>query len=227
MVWGDSHAMAVVPAIENLAREMRSRVAVATFFATAPILEVQCTSPVSLKHDSGKWALAVVDYVKSQHIPNVLLVCRWRTYQSKAIDDKPPRGPCNLPSKIQETVLQLEKAGARVWILKEVPTYGFKVPRALARAVIHGDPLARMGMREDQYAEASASEDSLLELAASAGATILDPRLAFINQDHFCAIEDSGFALYRDNDHLSSHGAMMLKPLFRRIWHDQPQPASP
>ncbi len=227
MVWGDSHAMAIVPAIENLVWEMNSTAAVATYFATAPILGVQCTNPVSLRHDSDKWAQAVVDHVKSHQIPNVLLVCRWRSYQAQTIDDKSPSGPCNLASRIQETVLMLQKAGTRVWILKEVPTYGFKVPRALARAVIHGGPLARMGMREVLYAEASASEDSLLALAASAGATILDPRLAFVNQEHFCAIEDSGFALYRDNTHLSSHGAVLLKPLFRRIWHDQPQPASP
>jgi peptidoglycan/LPS O-acetylase OafA/YrhL len=220
MVWGDSHAMAVVPAIERLARESESRAAVATHFATAPILGVTCTSEVSLQRDSGAWGQAIVDYVKEQRIPDVLLVCRWRTYESIALIGDKKCSPNDLAEKLQETVFALQNAGAKVWILKEVPTYNFNVPRALARAAIRREPMTRMGMHEDEYARTSSAEDKLLEPAVHQGAIILDPHSVFVNRDRFCAIEDSGFSLYRDSDHLSSHGAMMLKPLFRRIWYD-------
>ena len=78
--------------------------------------------------------------------------------------------------------------------------------------------MAKMGMSEDEYAQASLEEDKLLEPARRQGAVILDPHSCFANDDHYCAIENSGFSLYVDNNHLSSHGAKLLEPLLRRIW---------
>ncbi len=217
MVWGDSHAMAVIPAIERLAQEAHSRVAVATHFATAPILGVECTSEVSIKNCDA-WGQSVLSYVKQMKIPDVLLVARWCTYEALArVGDKRLSQP-ELAAKLSETVLALQSVGARVWIMKEVPTYHFDIPRALARAAINGEPMDKLGMPQAEYAQASSVEDRLLGGALLHGAAILDPKSVLVNQSGFCMVGKSGFSLYRDSDHLSSRGAMILKPLFSRIW---------
>ena len=220
VVWGDSHAMAIIPAIDDLTHAFHSRTAVASYFGTAPILGVESTDDASLKKDSVAWSRAVVDYVARQKISHVLLVGRWHTYTVKALIKGKAPDEQSLGDCLAETVATLRQTGAKVWILKEVPTYDFNIPRALTRAALKGLSVDKMGLAEQQYLTRSQSEDRLLAPAARQGAIILDPKEYFLNEGGFCKVAQSGFSIYRDNDHLTGRGAMLLRPLFADIWHD-------
>ncbi|MCX6966284.1 MAG: acyltransferase family protein [Verrucomicrobia bacterium] len=220
LVWGDSHGMAIVPAIDSLTQKFHSRTAVATYFATAPILGVESTSSASLKKESEAWSRAVVDYVAKNKVPNVLLVGRWCTYKSKSIiNGQVPREE-DLASMLAKTVAVLQQAGAKVWIFKEVPTYDIDIPRALTKACIKGESLDQIGMTEQEYSAHSQMENRLLDLAARQGASILDPKTIFFNGSGYCKVADSGFSIYRDTGHLSGKGALLFRPLFTGIWND-------
>ena len=223
MVWGDSHAMAIVPVIDDLTHASHSRTAAATYFATAPILEVESTAPDSLKKDSKAWSQAVMQYVRSQRVPNVLLVGRWCTYKRKSLIEGDIPDDYKLGHCLAETVATLEQAGAKVWILKEVPTYTGIMPRILSKAALKGESVETIGMTESQYLVQSQMEDHLLEQAALRGATILDPKPFFINSIGYCKVADAGISLYRDGDHLTGYGARRLRLLFADIWGGEVQ----
>ena len=54
------------------------------------------------------------------------------------------------------------------------------------------------------------------ELAAD-GVTILDPT-PLMCTDIFCPAQKDGYSLYKDNDHLSVQGAMILRELFEPVF---------
>ena len=102
MVWGDSHAMAVVPTIGHLAQILNSRVAVATHYATAPILGISERSEISMMDDCNAWAEAIIAYIKRNHVANVLLVARWHLHEADVLIDGKACNPNQMAQKLQK-----------------------------------------------------------------------------------------------------------------------------
>jgi peptidoglycan/LPS O-acetylase OafA/YrhL len=210
LVWGDSHARAALPALEELglARGISGRAVIHT--ATLPLLDYYSTSDFGLNEKAIPYGAAILDYIAKKKIRNVLLVAKW--------DREEKRNPEGLAKALTHTISTLRARGINVYVLMQVPSHRVKVPRALALdSMVHGDPTKWLRT----VAEHQKLHDGMYKIAASLagpGCVFLDPAPQFAVADgrHFRAI-GKGHALYRDNHHLTRFAAVeILYPFLER-----------
>ena len=212
-VWGDSHAMAAMPILDILCKEHSLRGVAATRSATTPLIGYEEPSPVSLRTESPAFKEAIVRFIRDNHVRNVLLVARWDYY----IDfDK---GTDRLRRGALETINVLQDTGARIWIMRQVPRQPWDVPHALASAVLHGGAPEEFGSPLAEIRKESQRQDTIFEGLGTLfpNVTVLDPVPLFVDTPGRCRVAQGGKALFRDSDHLSVAGAMLLRPLFQPI----------
>ncbi|HRY47651.1 MAG TPA: acyltransferase family protein [Candidatus Paceibacterota bacterium] len=208
VIWGDSHAMAVTPVIDELCRRHSKRGVQVTVSATAPLLDYVSKEKWSLREKSPEFASAVVNYIATQRVRNVILAANWHGY--------PPDE--SFKNGLFKTARSLMGAGARVFILQDVPKPKFDVPRIAAiTAMRHGDTQL-LGNPAELYKTENASTLQILDELSREGAVILDPTSYFINSNGLYGVVKDGNALFCDTHHLSVAGARLLSPLFEPIF---------
>ena len=212
LVWGDSHAMAALPAIDALLTERNAAGRAATHSATVPVLVWYVATPFGLGKDALAFNDAVFDYVRREQIPDVILIACWPCYTKG--DDEATHG---LAAAAARTVRRLAQAGVRPWILLDVPAHPFNVPRALSLPMIAGAPIASLRARPEPDRAFDVFDAATVREIEAAGGRFIDPKPRFLDpSDGRYIIERDGVALYLDKEHLTASGAkLMLLPLFR------------
>jgi peptidoglycan/LPS O-acetylase OafA/YrhL len=207
LVWGDSHAMALLHVLDALCAEAGVRGLAATHSLTAPLLGFRSLSPFSLREKSILYNQAIVDTVRGRRIKKVLLAASWNAYVCEA----------DFEQALRTTIAALKDASATVFIVEDVPKHPFEVPKALALAAQHGRQLDRVGLSVVEYRAQRAVCDRIFERVAEPSVVILDPAPILIDDNGLCRTEIDGRALYFDRHHLSIHGEMQLRPLFEKV----------
>ena len=209
LLWGDSHAMSVAPALDELCRRFSVRGVEATHSATAPILGyVSDQSKWGLNAQSPAFSRAVVEYIGNNHVKTVIIAAMWNCY-----------GPCSLvDARLAETVQTLRDAGASVFVLKDVPTPNFDVPRLATLTVLHHGDLARLETSQDKYAAENHKYDFIFDHLSKVGATILDTSKYLLNTNGFFDVVRNDRVLYFDDNHLSIEGSKLLLPMFEPLF---------
>lgn len=227
LVWGDSHAMAVMPAVEALCREHSVRALGATHSSTPPLIGYVCTGQYSLKNESIAFNEAIAEFIRRHHVSDVLLVADWGGYGSKTdADNTIPE----LHRGLLATISALKGSGTRIWVMKQVPEHRWNVPRALASTVFFGGDPEQVGLPLAEHRKVLQRHDPIFEGLAALDVSVLDPTELFVRNADMCQAAEGGKALYWDNQHLTIHGAMLLRPLFepifRRIGKNKSVPAT-
>lgn len=214
LVWGDSHAQVEMPVLDVLCKEHSVRAVEAAHSQTAPLVGYESKGVWSLNGDSIPFNNAVVEFIRSNHISNVLIIARWDYYID--ID----KGTDRLRSAVLATINALQNSGTGIWIMRQVPKYPWNVPKALASAVLHGRNVEELGRPLAEQHKESQLQDPIFEgLAAKfPNVTVLDPTDLFADASSRCRVAKDGKALYLDTDHVNVAGAMMLRPLFESIF---------
>lgn len=209
LVWGDSYGMAALPAFDEFLKERRAHGVAATRSSTAPVRDFV---PTGVSRIEGERMFgfneAVYNYAISKRVRDVVIVGCWECYAS----DAAPRTA--LVQRLTEMIESLSAANIRTWVLLQVPTYEFDVPKALVRAGLTGESLEEL-TRPPGAPPASSTVISIGVLRA--GGRVIDPREAFLNdaKTNFI-LSAEGRPLYRDSGHLTPFGAKQtLLPLLR------------
>jgi peptidoglycan/LPS O-acetylase OafA/YrhL len=215
LVWGDSHAMAILPVLDALCRDFHVEGRAATHGATSPLLDLAADNSYALSpRDTLAYNRAILEFVRRNHVKNVLLAARWELY---GLGDSPPERLKKIRRNLSETLVALHNAGARTFIFKTVPSPGFDVPRFLARTSSEEEARSfRLPPRTQS--ERINFEHVLFDQYQSADLAILDPNPFFLDPDGWFAIERKGWSLYSDDNHLSIHGTAVLRDLFLPIF---------
>lgn len=208
LVWGDSHAKSIAPALDTLCKEYSQRGVMSAYGATAPVLNFVSTNPGSLRERSPKVAELVVAFVAAQHIKNVVITARWNTY---------PASP-EFKDNLILTVRNLMNSGAHVYVLKDVPNCGFNVPRFTALNAMRGIDVEALGITKEQHQKSESALEPTFEKLAMMGVTVMDPAYLFLTSRSNYRIIKDGELLYVDSNHLSLKGAALLVPLFRPLF---------
>ena len=140
LVWGDSHAMAVLPVLDSLCKGHVIRGVAATHLATFPSIEYESRHEQSLKKDSLPFNRAILAYIRTKQVPHVLIIARWDYYLDH------DEGAAGVRHALLATAQALQDTGVRIWIMRQVPMYHWNVPRALAFAVMNGHDLEALGL---------------------------------------------------------------------------------
>jgi hypothetical protein len=221
LVWGDSHAMALVPGFKELSREFGVRIEFATHPATCPVLGYESFNPASLCGDSAAWCEKVVDQVKSKHVENVLLIANWPWYYchggTKNNVEFDPKTAQAFSRKLADTTSALKSAGATVWIFSRVPVQSVDFRKHLIKSLLAGHP-AEVGVLKSECLKIAGDEARVFEAAISVGARVLNPLPVFFTNRETCQLEAGGQWLYRDDNHVSPAGAKLLEGVLRPVF---------
>jgi peptidoglycan/LPS O-acetylase OafA/YrhL len=205
MIWGDSHAMAALPALDYLCSENSVRAFAATHSSTPPLLDYVPQAIHSLRQDAPAFAKAVIRFVRAQHIPNVILIASWQGYKAGLSPE--------FNSDFRKTLTELHNSGAKIWIMQDVPFFYWDVPSALARAALFKIDLAKINLPLSLYLAQTADQEREFLRAAASDVIVLNPA-SYLSRGSIVPSSEKGFPIYRDHDHLSIHGATLIRPMF-------------
>lgn len=216
LVWGDSHAMALMTGFDTACRKRGLRGQAVLYSSTAPLLGFVSRERYSVS-DSPRYAQAVVDFALTHEIRQVFLVAFWRSY----VDDP------GFEDGLRDTVAALTAAGIQIVLVRDVPTQSEPVPRALARTYLLGGDVHRVGVAISQHRQQNESVDRLLSQVAGEDCVVIDPTMLLTDETGLCRAELDGVALYFDAHHLSTTGSRRIAPLIENVLPSRLKEKSP
>jgi peptidoglycan/LPS O-acetylase OafA/YrhL len=214
LIWGDSHALAWMPALEgSLAAGGRS---------AELALESACPPLLGVANPSNVHCEAVNDAIfshisKSPQISTVVLTAAWVSYSATSPYQlryaKAVAGNEHVfPPALRATVAALRRLGKKVWIIGPTPggPAGILLWRARSlRSPINPPPT----VREDEFTRRAAIFRGIADsLVVEGQIAFSDPSPQFCRRNAVCDYLRNEQPLYRDAGHLSVQGARMLTP---------------
>lgn len=231
LVWGDSHATALIPALKDAAKRHDISLVQASFAGCVPLDGLENITQCAHFNQRVEQALA------EQSFSDVVLAARWSLYlygqisgdKEHALKD-PGTGKYvravaeqRFEQGLRERIQGLRAAGHHVWLIKEAPLQEIIVPYRLSRLAMMHRPVDGEGLPVAEHEKRQAFITRLFDelAAADSGVTVLDPAPLLCGADGLCRVELDGRALYTDDNHLSDVGARhvqaFLEPLFRSL----------
>lgn len=214
LVWGDSHAMMILTALDALGQETGVGGVAAVHSATAPLLGYAYQSGFGLREPEAlAFGNAVLNYVTEHKIPKVLLAAMWSNYlmdECSVIPD--PESAVRVKQALLRTIAELRNAGASVWILEEIPRHHANVPRVVARQCIFGVDAHKCAADVESHRNRSNPFNAFRAQLVDAGAELIDlsPLLLDPDGNHYLMVNGEDI-LFRDNNHLTKTGALFVR----------------
>jgi len=209
LVWGDSHAMALVPGIDAACKTRGIRGFQATASATAPILDFYAMTQHGLNELAPAFSRAVVNFAVEKRVDIIFLSGRWKIYASQ-----PKFAAC-----LGRTIEELSTAGIYVVIIRDIAEFRHGNPTVqLAMAVQLSRDVTRVGMPLADHLRANERCNALFDRIAGNTASVFDPAPAFVDEKGLWRAEYGGESMYIDDHHLSIAGSLRLQPLFEALF---------
>ena len=216
MVWGDSHAERVLPAVHVLGGQAGIGVVAAWYPGTPPVIGYCPPWNFSLGKESSDFNQATLDFIATERIPGVLLVARWSQYFADDAGGSSNRG--EFGRQLLKMVRGLREVGAKPFILAEVPKHLIDVPRALRIQRARGSEIRRYVCDRHDLSVQNQAMNSIYRDLEAAGAIIVDASgLLLEDQGASFKIEVDGKPLYTDDNHLTRSGASTISRAFEPV----------
>lgn len=231
VVWGDSHAEAVVPLLNILGRAYGAQGAVFDGTFCIPVAGLQQTPPAT---GCDEKRAAALQYIADNNIKNIILIARWSYYvtggqarksaalisDSHTISKIPEQAQHVFATHLLSMVKEWSQEGRSVTIMEQVPEQPtFSIRDVFYTAAHTGQEMPVQGVSTAQNDTYQSSSNSVIEqLATLPGVHILNTASILCTKDGLCDLGIAGNLIYRDEDHISTAGAMSLEPLFTPIF---------
>jgi peptidoglycan/LPS O-acetylase OafA/YrhL len=214
LLWGDSHAMALLSAYQQLANAHQVRLYFAANSSCRPLLGTSSRAlPPAARARCAEFNAATVQAIRRLDPALVILNARWMDVDadlSVEPDLAAAPGESNLMRGLQQTLRALQPERRSICVVLDVPTYAYDLPYALALA-------RKRGIAEDflQWSRAAAlqqlagPEADFHALEARGVLTTVDPKQLLCGSGT-CVFEADGRLLYADSNHLTWNGALMV-----------------
>lgn len=250
VLWGDSHALAVMPAVDSAYARHHESAMFAQQGGCPPLLGVQVrdfsTAESTLlsswidAHGYGRserckrFTEAVLNWIVRNHISTVILAAHWIAYtedkHSRRLTDF--QSPENYSMQDNAAVFErgldsllaaLEHEHARVFLVDDAPQSRVSVPYTLAAARrSHLKREFRISLVGYEAQQRSAAQ-IFARLQKRYAFRILKPQ-DILCAGGMCSITRNGAPLYSDDEHLSELGAIIIEPAVEAIWDTQSKP---
>ncbi len=231
MVWGDSHADALMPAFKDLAVEHNVAGWFVSYGGCPPLLTVYRLDQPA-RHKCRQFNDTAARLIVENGIRTVFLISRWTVYSDGHNEEGPQSGKRTLIASaahskasrassklafadgLERTLAALKGAGVRVVLVEQVPEHQALVPTLLARATATGQDASDLALGKPTHLARQAYVVSQFDRLASGGKVArIDPASLLCPADR-CMMSESGNVLYNDYQHVTTIGARLLKPLF-------------
>ncbi|HEY8993681.1 MAG TPA: acyltransferase family protein [Lacunisphaera sp.] len=222
-VWGDSHARAALPGVITAAKQQQITVLAAWHGATPPLIHYASASPFSLGERSPAFNQCVLDYIIQNHIEDVVLAGYWKNYLSGEPEEKAANEV--FAKELAAVIARLTAAGCRVLVLLDWPAHRMKIPRLIFGQYSLGMDLTDFICLEPEHQASTRPMRAIVPQLERAGARIVDPTDLFRDEaSGGYAVEDDGYPLYYDTNHLSVRGANRLAKVLVPCFADSKSP---
>jgi hypothetical protein len=227
LLWGDSHADALLPAVQKVAEQTGRAGLFAGTDSCAPLLGVVRPDAPKCKPFND----AVSKLATKSAIREVILDARWsknaygtargegdwRIFPHDAEGEGVDRASTEAVfyRGLERTVRKLSEAGKHVVIIASVPEAGYSVPRMMAHMRMDGDNRALTHSLPKFLAHQKFIFATLKHMQDRYGAKILYPH-EILCATGKCELSMDDKPLYRDEHHLSVFGAMQLLPMVQQ-----------
>lgn len=231
ILWGDSHADAILLAVEDVAKDVGREGYFAGEPSCAPLLGVSRPDAPRCRAFNDH----ILAFVKSRpDIDTVILMARWGKnaagtatadegkgfvpiFDAEGRSRKPADNAAIFTRGLVRTVNALRAAHKKVVLVGPVPEIGRPVPQTLARLALAGDN-RKIGPTLARYLRREKTVLPLFHhLARRHGVRAVYPG-RFLCRSGRCKVSKDGVPLYRDSHHLSVFGARLLDPLLAGIF---------
>jgi peptidoglycan/LPS O-acetylase OafA/YrhL len=223
VVWGDSHAWAMLSAYHDLADRFEVHLYYAGRSSCKAILyppREGAAERVLARCDSYNRAmLRAIERLR----PRLVIL---NSYWSQPPDGLrlPPQRAVSLPVPLDvgigAVLDRIEGPDRSTCIVLDPPTLAYGAPYAVAMSVRRGiDPAFIRPTRADAYAQYRIEEEALRRLAPRPRLQIVDPKEALCPST-LCDVYRDGRLLYIDSNHLSVAGAARVEGVLARCFED-------
>jgi peptidoglycan/LPS O-acetylase OafA/YrhL len=212
LVWGDSHAWAILPPLDDLSKQHSTLGCAATHAQTPPLLDYVPDGDYSLGKDAPAFGQAVLSFIRAHHVSNVLLAAGWQGYSTVEKYSV-------FHAAFVKTITALRESGAKVWLMEDVPNFPWDVPKALARVALFKQGTTEMvSLPLSEYLQQLGREVREFSPFAGSQVILLSP-LEYLSRGIIVpSCFNDGMPLYRDANHLTIRGAMAIRPMFLPIF---------
>ena len=239
MVWGDSHADALMSAFDAAARAHGMAGLTATHGSCPPLLDIE----VHEHEDNGCPPVnaAALDLIERYDIRKIVIAGRWAGYAEGRLyyNALPPvvlrraGAPLQAPARggnhalfaegLELTLARLRREGREVFIVLPVPEVDRPVSETLARAAVLHQSVDFAPSRAAYDVRQRFVRATIDRLARKYGVDEIDPAARLCART--CRLTLDGHPLYYDADHLSVHGAAFVAPLMAPVFAGSPEAA--
>ncbi|WP_455922991.1 acyltransferase family protein [Pseudomonas putida] len=233
LVWGDSHAAGLEPALKLAAQEHGQGASLAARGGCIPVPALE------VKPACETFNQQTLEYAGRHEVTDVVLAARWSLYlygdgrgDYDYVIRAPGHGPVDpvyaenqLQNRLQALVARLRAQHRRVWLVKEAPLQKYSVPHQLSRLAMFGHPVGRQGRPLAEHLARQAFIDRLFTRIAQADpqVRIIDPAPALCAEGSLCRMEAGGEALYMDDNHYSDSSGPILQPMLAPLFEQGAQ----
>jgi len=206
LIWGDSHAAAILPALSAICNEHNISVAAIIYAATFPIVDFENKFEISMGKNSMDYSAAAIEIIRREKPKTVVLVSEWHSFNK-------------IKASLIKTVKLIKETGSEVWLMKSVPVPRFDAPRALAIAKHNGVNTDTIGIDATKFTEQREMQHQFFHdvLAETGPVNLLDPMPYFSIKNGKIQLLLNGKSLYCDGSHLSHDGAILIKPMLEKV----------
>ncbi len=201
LLWGDSHARVVSPAVEAMCRQLGVRGHRASRSETASLLDWGA-------EDVRRHNEAVFRWIERTRPTVVVLASRWEKVLRTPEDE----------ADLRATVERIHALGIAVSVMRQVASQQQDIPKALARAELLGEGTEEVGVPVKTHEKVTQQSNDIIDrvYAEVPGLLVLDP-IPYLSHEERCLAEEHGRPLYYDYQHLTTFGAERLTPMFAAL----------
>jgi peptidoglycan/LPS O-acetylase OafA/YrhL len=223
IVWGDSFAEAMMPAIKEMAEKKKVYGLFASASACAPILDVE-RKIKGVQLECNKFNHAMIGVIRNLKIKNVLLISQWDMEDYYLTNNNQAQSDFIKKSKkydfeqvkifysgFDKTLSELHNVDSQTWIFQMIPRPGYYVPIQLSKYERSGFDRKELEIKRSKFDEERLTINEVLDsLAKKHSFQVIDPSSILCPNN--CIVEMNGYALYYDKKHLSGYGARLVAP---------------
>jgi peptidoglycan/LPS O-acetylase OafA/YrhL len=207
LLWGDSHAWALLPAVEHIATQRGAQVLFAAWPGCHPLVGMDGEKPGEfMQAHCAAFNAAMLRAAKRVRPDYIVLDAYW-TLTAYPVSD------ANGIARALVALAQQVGEGTRICVVHGAPLYPFSIPNAMATARRRGiDAAAFMLPRATALRQQASFDAAFHEVAAGGMVRAFDPK-SVLCASATCRFQTAdGLPLYRDSNHLSVTGALELAP---------------
>lgn len=236
ILWGDSHAGALAPAVNLSASQAGLSGYIFWRSGCPPLVGIDRTT--NQNQECSKLNNQTIDFIRDHHeIDTVILHSRWSRSANTTVGKFEDRKPVTLvdteiPANsnlgnevlfeigLQRTVAELTDLGLDVVLVSAVPEIGYHVPSLFFVAERTGrDITSLIAPSVEEYQARNEYVITVLQDLAGKNSNVqlVDPA-AILCDGSICRVVLDSKPLYRDDDHLSTFGAYQIAEIFNPIF---------